>query len=527
MTSKTLYICPECGEESTARRCPKDNTPTVRRDLVKSPGAGDPLLGTILDGKFFVEERIGRGGMAVVYRARHLKTDAPMALKVLSSLLVEDLTAVRRFYKEARLAATLLHPNTVRVFDFGSTEGGACYMAMEYLQGRTLGQSFSRIRPMDENRLVHIGAQALRSLGEAHEKGLVHRDLKPENIFLIDHYGVPDFVKVLDFGIAKAIRDHRESLTETGSLVGTPKYMSPEQSQGENLDGRSDLYSLGVIMYEMLCGKPPFEQETAVNLLMSHVHDTPQPIQELCPKANPDICGIIMSLLNKRPSERPESAAAVLSQLLALQLPPWTGSSEAKQQSASPTITVAVPPSRPERESQQIIRQDLDSSETDTPTRQVRGNAVTRNISINETSSTATKGEESSWNLENQGAPAGQSPQSTGSTEFLNPASIDDSVVVVIARPDPPAPGGLREFFSSKLGRILTLSVAIVVGASSAATLQTSNKAQQAAATTEKAESPAKGAAASEERGVPPASSKLNKTEQKEEKSQPDASKNN
>tara|TARA_B100000029_G_scaffold427693_1_gene437195 strand:- start:43 stop:1521 length:1479 start_codon:yes stop_codon:yes gene_type:complete len=274
--------------------------------------------------------------MANVYCVKHNKTEAVLALKVLSSGLVEDINAVRRFFNEARLAATLRHPNTVRVFDIGNTEDGACYMAMEYLEGHTLGQALRFQSPLATERAVHIAKQILRSLGEAHGHKLVHRDLKPDNIFLIHHYGVPDFVKVLDFGIAKALLDTAASLTQTGTVVGTPRYMSPEQAQAHPVDPRSDLYSLGVILYELVTGRAPFEDEVPVQVLMQHINDPPVSVEVIRPELPGDLTKLIMNLLEKEPDDRPSDATAVLRSLGALDLPPWTGGD-----------TPASPPIRP------------------------------------------------------------------------------------------------------------------------------------------------------------------------------------
>ena len=330
MAGSKTFICPECRRLTTRRRCPDDGTPTVPSELVKNPEKMDPFVGKTVDKKFHVEERLARGGMANVYRVVHQKTNAVLALKVLSRILVEDLTAVRRFYKEARLAATLRHPNTVRVFDVGNTDDGACYMAMEFLEGHSLGQEYRSGNTLPVSRVIHITAQILRSLGEAHDTGLVHRDLKPDNVFLINHYGVPDFVKVLDFGIAKAIREDPEQLTQTGTVVGTPRYMSPEQAQGKPLDQRSDLYSLGVILYELLAGKPPFNDDVPVRLLMMHINDPPVSLNVIRPDVSAGLCDLVMELLEKEPTNRPTTAAEVLERITSLHIPPWIGHPEAE-----------------------------------------------------------------------------------------------------------------------------------------------------------------------------------------------------
>ncbi len=325
MSKPPIFVCPECRRVTTKRQCPHDGTPTVKQESLSEPEGLDPLINSVVDEKFEVQERLARGGMSSVYRVRHIKTDAHMALKVLSRHLAGDLNAVRRFYQEARLAATLRHPNTVRIFDTGSTEDGACYMAMELLEGHSLGQILRTHEEFSTERSVHVAVQVLRSLGEAHAKGMVHRDLKPDNIFLIHHYGVPDFVKVLDFGIAKIARDDSESITQTGQILGTPRYISPEQAQANQLDGRSDLYSLGAILYEMLTGAPPFEGDTSVRLLLAHVHDQPVPLQERAPHAPPELAALVHELLAKTPDERPQTAAHVLDRVADMRIDPWQG----------------------------------------------------------------------------------------------------------------------------------------------------------------------------------------------------------
>ena len=326
MTTPPIFVCPECRRVTTKRQCPHDGTPTVKQEILSEPEGVDPLVNTVVDEKFEVHERLARGGMSSVYRVRHIKTDAQMALKVLSRHLAGDLNAVRRFYQEARLAATLRHPNTVRIFDTGSTEDGACYMAMELLEGHSLGQILRTHEELTVERAVHVAVQVLRSLGEAHAKGMVHRDLKPDNIYLIHHYGVPDFAKVLDFGIAKIARDDNQSITQTGQFhLGVPRYVSPEQAQANPLDGRSDLYSLGAILFEMLAGVPPFEGDTSVSLLLAHVHDPPPPLQELAPAAPPALVELVQELLAKTPEERPQTAAHVLDRIADMRVEPWQG----------------------------------------------------------------------------------------------------------------------------------------------------------------------------------------------------------
>ena len=255
--------------------------------------------------------------------------DQPVAVKFLHASHAGDPTLVERFHAEARNSSRLRHPNSIRVFDFGQTRAGDLYMVMELLRGMSLGQAL-RGGSMSPGRVAHIGVQVAKALSEAHDTKLIHRDLKPENIFLVEMVGEPDFVKVLDYGIAKLLDTPGESLTETGMVIGTPVYMSPEQIQkGERpIDGRADLYALGVILYRMLAGKAPFSG-TGVQLLMAHLT---QPVPDLRALTKSTLwpvperlCAIIMRLLEKdRDARFPNalSVAQALEPLVTATIPP-------------------------------------------------------------------------------------------------------------------------------------------------------------------------------------------------------------
>ncbi|MFW5966025.1 MAG: protein kinase domain-containing protein [Persicimonas sp.] len=267
----------------------------------------EKLVGEEVAGRFVITDLLGFGGMGAVYRAVQQNMQRDVALKVIPS---HDPTTAARFKREALTISQLHHPNTVTVFDYGEAEDGLLFLAMEMLDGETLSERLARTGPLDPQRVVHITDQVCRSLKEAHDSDIVHRDIKPDNIFLIAVDDDPDFVKVLDFGIAKIVRgEDNVDLTGTGRIIGTPKYMSPEQILGEELDARSDLYSLGCIVFEMLCGRPPFEDSTTTKLMLAHAHKAPPTFAErLPPHALERIPGpleqVVRRALSKAPGER-------------------------------------------------------------------------------------------------------------------------------------------------------------------------------------------------------------------------------
>jgi len=275
-------VCPECGDRfgNHVLKCPLDGAPTFIVDRE------DELIGRDLDGRFTIRELIGAGGMGAVYRAYQHSTDRDVALKLLKPEAAGDEQAIKRFFREARAASRLANPHTITVFDFGQTGDGLLFIAMELLKGRSLGAVLKDMAgPMDPVRAVGVVDQVLDSLEEAHGEGILHRDLKPDNIHLLDSRGKADFVKVLDFGIAKLQGAEVTSLTATGMAFGTPTYMSPEQAQAWSVDRRSDLYSVGVILFEMVAGRPPFEADTPLALVMKKVQEKAPPVYH----ANPDV----------------------------------------------------------------------------------------------------------------------------------------------------------------------------------------------------------------------------------------------
>ena len=251
--------------------------------------------------------------MGTVYRATHLLIDRPVALKVLSQRFVGDQTAQQRFRREARAAGRMQHPNAVTVTDFGATDDGYLYIVMELLEGRTLRDLLAHEAPLDPARAVSFMLQACAAVGAAHEAGLIHRDLKPANIFIEQRTNFPAVVKVLDFGVAKfAVEEHDEdynTLTQVGAIIGTPRYMSPEQCAGtSSLTPAADVYSLGIILYEMLTGVSPFNGDTPLALALKQVSEAPRPPREIVPSIPEALERVVLHALAKNPRERPQDA---------------------------------------------------------------------------------------------------------------------------------------------------------------------------------------------------------------------------
>jgi serine/threonine protein kinase len=282
----------------------------------------DPLIGHTLDEKYRIEKRLGIGGMGTVYRARHLLIDRPVAIKVLNPRFVEDEAAQVRFRREARAAGRLQHANAVGVTDFGSTSDGYVYIVMELLEGRTLREVLAKEAPLDTARAVALMLQAAAAVAAAHDAGIIHRDLKPANIFIVQSSEVPAVVKVLDFGIAKLAAesledDDSKTLTLVGAMIGTPRYMSPEQCEGAELTPAADVYSLGVILYEMLSGVVPFSGSTPLSIAMKHASEEPRRPSEYVASIPLALEEVVLHALGKRPEDRPANAAEFRLELLA------------------------------------------------------------------------------------------------------------------------------------------------------------------------------------------------------------------
>jgi serine/threonine-protein kinase len=288
-------------------------------DVSTTLPATDPLVGRTLDEKYFIEERLGAGGMGKVYRARHLSMDRPVAIKFLHQRFSEDEAARLRLLKEAQAAVTLRHTNAVSVTDFGHTAEGWVYIVMELLEGRTLREIANREAPLETARAISIMLQAADAVAAAHQAGIIHRDLKPSNILVTQSADQPAVVKVLDFGIAKFFAGHDDdenALVHKSSVIGTPRYMSPEQHNGNELTPATDVYSLGVILYEMLTGMVPFSGSTPAEIAEKHANDTPHSPREIVAAIPEDVERIVLHALEKQPSDRPANGAEFRRELL-------------------------------------------------------------------------------------------------------------------------------------------------------------------------------------------------------------------
>jgi len=297
----------------------------------------DPLIGTTIADKYRIDRLLGAGGMGAVYVATQLAVNRPVAVKVLRQIAgVSETQLVERFKREALATSKLRHPNTVSVIDFGQTAHGMLYLVLELLQGVTLTRLIRGEGPLAPERVAAIGKQIAKSLAEAHALGIVHRDLKPDNVFVCDYHGDRDFTKVMDFGIARLLTTD-VSMTRTGMMIGTPRYMAPEQALAKKVSPVADLYALGVILYEMLTGAPPFSADSSMGLALAHINEPPPPL--LLPGYPEPLAaawrGLVGSLLAKSPGERPQRADDVAQWLQQLEF-------DAKRLAEDPRTTAPV-----------------------------------------------------------------------------------------------------------------------------------------------------------------------------------------
>ncbi len=288
----------------------------LRGNLSTAPS--DPLIGKVIDNRYRILSLVAQGGMGRVYQAEQAPLGRVVALKVLDAGKTPeaDKEMRQRFMLEAAACARLNHPNTVRIFDYGKTWDDVLYISMEYIHGRTLHHVIKQEAPLPLDRVIRILRQMCNSLREAHAAGLIHRDLKPSNVMLTRHGDEADFVKVLDFGLVRQVMGDSE-LTQVDAVVGSPSYMSPEQIRGERLDQRSDIYSLGVLMYTCIVGKTPFAAESPVKVMMAHLNTAPPPMAPVCPALQevPMLEWIVRTCLEKEPIRRFSSVEELLKAL--------------------------------------------------------------------------------------------------------------------------------------------------------------------------------------------------------------------
>jgi serine/threonine-protein kinase len=335
--------CPGCGRAADPAAGPLNFCPECGADL-RGAGAGGEAAGGFLDkviaDRYRLLALLGQGGMGAVYKAEHVRMGKALALKILRGDFAREEGAVERFRAEARIVSRLSHPHTIAVFDFGEIEDGSgFYLAMEYVPGKDLAAVLREAKRLPEGRAVEIGQQILGSLAEAHDAGIVHRDVKPGNVMLMQTRAGEDWVKVLDFGIAK-LRDEgaagAASTTSAGAIVGTPNYLAPEQARGEVIDGRADLYAVGCLLYELVAGRPPFQAPSPMAVVSAHLHQEPPRLGDQAPDVSRPFADVVHRALAKKPEERFASADAMRDALLALGA---AGGARHPRRPASPNVT--------------------------------------------------------------------------------------------------------------------------------------------------------------------------------------------
>jgi serine/threonine-protein kinase len=311
-------ICPHCGGEyeTDARFCPKDGT------ALRPKGGGDALIGRVIADRYHVLKVVGEGGMGRIYLAEHVRMNRQCALKVMRPTLVHDADSAARFGREASNAARIIHPNVAAVFDYGETDG-LVYLVMEYVDGEPLGEILQTGGALKPHRALTIVKQVTDALTAAHELGIVHRDLKPDNIIVTRSKSGREVAKVVDFGIAKAIAESPDRrLTETGLVIGTPEFMSPEQLVGDPADARSDIYSLGCIFYLMLVGSPAADAPTRDAMLKRRLNELPPHPSRAKNDLPPELDAIVVRMLAISPADRYQTAAELRAALDQVQLAP-------------------------------------------------------------------------------------------------------------------------------------------------------------------------------------------------------------
>ncbi len=309
-------ICWKCGKNfhTSTEICPDDGSRLLE---LTSEDRKDPLIGTLFDGRFRIFHKLGEGGMGAVYSARRLDFDSEVALKLLKGSFARDEGIRKRFLYEARTISNLKHPNSVRLFDFGQTADGHFYMVMELLRGESLAERLA-YRFVTYQEIFEIIPPICGVLGEAHLQEVIHRDLKPENIFLQQVTETQFFSKLLDFGIAK--HHGIATMTQSGTLWGTPAYMSPEQARGDLIGPRADIYGIGVMLYELLSGNLPFHAGTPMGFAVKHINESPRSMLTIpgLHSVPAELDNFVLQLLEKDPQQRPESMDEVAATLLSI-----------------------------------------------------------------------------------------------------------------------------------------------------------------------------------------------------------------
>ena len=309
-----MKTCPQCSKtySDQLQVCPDDQSPLV----IGVSGNSDPMIGRLLDGRYRLEKKIGEGGMGAIYKAVHTGMGRTCAIKLLTLLSPGNDDAVARFKREAKMASRIDNPHAVTIYDFGQSEDGTLFLAMELIDGVALSRLVAQERVIPATRAIHIASQIAEGLAAAHALEIIHRDLKPDNIMLTRKGAALDYVKVLDFGIAKTVADDSaDNLTKTGFVLGTPVYMSPEQLLGEKLDPRSDIYSLAIIVYEMLSGRLPFEGENQQSIMMKRITSEPVRITRVAPSISEALERAVMGGLARDPAVRTRTVEAFAASL--------------------------------------------------------------------------------------------------------------------------------------------------------------------------------------------------------------------
>ncbi|HWO01005.1 MAG TPA: SUMF1/EgtB/PvdO family nonheme iron enzyme [Blastocatellia bacterium] len=307
---KTCTLCSKTyGDDLQV--CPVDQGALV----AASSEASDAMVGRLLAGRYRLEKKIGEGGMGAIYRAVHTEMGRPCAIKLLTLLSGND-DALARFKREAKMASSIDNAHAVTIYDFGRSEDGMLFLAMELIDGVALSRVLSQERTLQAARAIHIAGQIAEALAAAHSRGIIHRDLKPDNIMITRKGASADYVKVLDFGIAKTVaEDNADNLTKPGFVLGTPVYMSPEQLLGEKLDPRSDIYSLAIIVYEMLSGRLPFEGDNQQSIMMKRITNEPVRISWVVPTVSEALERAVMNGLARDPAARTRTVEAFAASL--------------------------------------------------------------------------------------------------------------------------------------------------------------------------------------------------------------------